>query len=300
MCCTVIPAIIARPGRNKFNDGLSKCSHCHEIPTKPLQKQKSEEEKKKDEKPITHKSLEEAKVPCWSCHREVLHGKGDVKKKMCLDCHDNENPIMEKAEDQELMHKEHVANQNARCFECHGPIEHKKVADFFKPVVENCTGCHENSHIYQKKLLTGDILKEIATTPGLMFDVKTNCLGCHTKFEHDDKGQQVKRASAKACVACHTKRHESMLKEWKDKIKTELEGLEEVEKEALDAIENAKGRVPDQKIQNATATFKKARETLNIVKYGNGVHNKKYSIMIIDVSFGLFEDVIDVLGKGTE
>jgi gas vesicle protein len=287
-------------GNNKFNDGLSKCSHCHEIPTKPLQKQKSEEKKKEDEKPITHESLEEAKVPCWSCHQEIINGKGDVTKKKCLDCHDYEEQIMKKAEDQELMHKEHVASQNARCFECHVPIEHKKVADYFKPVIENCEGCHENSHIYQKKLLTGDIVKEMATTPGLMFDAKTNCLGCHTKFEHDDKGQKIKRASAKACVACHTKRHESMLKEWKDKIKEEIEAIEEVKKEAQDAIEKAKGKIPDKKLQDVTATFNKGQKTLNIVKYGNGVHNKKYSIMLIDIAFELFEDVNDILEVDSE
>ncbi|MHA1941308.1 MAG: hypothetical protein ACW97P_06240, partial [Candidatus Hodarchaeales archaeon] len=139
-----------------------------------------------------------------------------------------------------------------------------------------------------------------ATTPSLMFDVKTNCLGCHKEFEHDEKGQKVKRGSAKACVACHTERHESMLKEWKDKIKTELEGLGEVEKEALNAIEKARGNVPDEKLKNASETFKKAQKTMNIVKYGNGVHNKKYSIMLIDVAFGLFEDVNDILDKVPE
>lgn len=32
-----------------------------------------------------------------------------------------------------------------------------------------------------------------------------------------------------------------------------------------------------------------------LVTYGNGVHNKKYSIMLIDVAFDLFEDVNDIL-----
>ncbi len=286
-------------GNKKFNEGLSKCDLCHEIPTKPLQKQKSEKAEKKEgeeeEKPITHKTLEEAKVPCWSCHLGAIKGKGTVSKVKCLNCHDGGKALMEKAEKQELMHKEHVAEKNARCFECHEPIDHKKDNAYLKASVEDCSACHRNTHILQEKLLAGNVLEDIDTTPALMHDVKTNCLGCHMKFEHNGKGAEVKRAGAKACVDCHTKRHEKMLKEWTDKVKAELEAVEEVEKEAEDAIEQAKGKVPEKELQEAMETFEKAQEILNVVRYGNGVHNKKYSIMLIDVAFDHFEDLIESL-----
>jgi hypothetical protein len=285
-------------GNNKFNEGLSKCSFCHTIPTKSLQRQKKEEATKEEEvKPITHQTLEEAKVPCWSCHRDALKGRGSVGKKLCFNCHDYDDQLVKKAEDQELMHQEHVAGQSARCFECHEPIEHVKVADYFEPVMENCAVCHENTHTYQKQLLTGNISEEVADTPSLMLAARTNCLGCHLKFEHNDRGQRVKRGSAEACVACHTKNHEAMLKEWKDKVAEWLEEAEEVEKEARSALEKAQGGLSEAAIRDAETRIKKARETLNIVKYGNGVHNKKYSLMLIDSAFGLFEDVIDNLEK---
>jgi hypothetical protein len=41
--------------------------------------------------------------------------------------------------------------------------------------------------------------------------------------------------------------------------------------------------------------LKEGRENLNIVKFGNGVHNKKYSIMLIDAAITRFEDMIDFL-----
>ncbi len=40
------------------------------------------------------------------------------------------------------------------------------------------------------------------------------------------------------------------------------------------------------------------RENLNIIKLGNGVHNKKYSIMLIDAAKTRFEDMIDYLEEG--
>ena len=69
----------------EFNKGRSKCSLCHEIPTKSLQKQK--EESKPDEKPVTHQSLEQANVPCQSCHYELIRGEGEVKEEeKCTTC----------------------------------------------------------------------------------------------------------------------------------------------------------------------------------------------------------------------
>ena len=41
----------------------------------------------------------------------------------------------------------------------------------------------------------------------------------------------------------------------------------------------------------------KGDELLNIVRVGNGVHNKKYAITILDGVFGNFEDTIDLLEK---
>jgi hypothetical protein len=41
-------------------------------------------------------------------------------------------------------------------------------------------------------------------------------------------------------------------------------------------------------------------ELLNIVRVGNGVHNKKYAITIIDGAFGKFDDTIDLLEEAKD
>jgi len=153
-----------------FNEGRAKCSLCHKIPTRSLQSQKKESNP--DEKPITHQSLEQAGVPCQSCHYEIIQGKGKVEKQNCFSCHNYSFEVEKKAGEKKLMHTEHVAGQHvagqlAKCFDCHEPIQHK-AAEFLDPVRLNCLTCHPDHHKYQKMLLVGDKRKGISKMPGLI------------------------------------------------------------------------------------------------------------------------------------
>jgi nitrate/TMAO reductase-like tetraheme cytochrome c subunit len=277
----------------KFNEGKAKCSLCHEIPTDSLQKQKKDE--KPEETPITHQSLEKAKVPCWSCHYELVQGKGDIKKEDCFDCHDFSPEMLKKAEDRKMMHIEHIAEQNAKCFDCHSPILHKEI-EFLDPVRETCFTCHPDHHKYQKLLLLGEKGKDVMKIPGLMYNVKTNCIGCHIDTRLI-KGEKVWHGSAKACAACHTEKHEAMVDEWKNKTAEELKYAKKIEKEAEEAIANGKGKVSEEKLEKAGAMLKEGRESMHIVEFGGGVHNKKYSIMLLDAAMNNFEDAVALLGE---
>ena len=274
-----------------FNTDRAKCALCHEIPTKPLQTQKKEA--KPGEKPVTHKTMEEAKVGCQSCHLHLIHGNAQVSSEKCLNCHDNEATVMKEVKNKKLMHKEHVAGQAASCFNCHEPIEHKE-RDFLDTARESCTVCHPDHHKYQKLLLIGAERKGIPKTPGLMSSVKTNCFGCHLE-ERKVKGEKVAHGSGKACAACHTEKHEGMVKQWKDKIDKELKSAKEIEEEAQVAIKNAEGKKPAKNLAEARAMLEKGRESMQLVEFGGGVHNQKYSVMLLDVAMNNFEDAIDLL-----
>ena len=277
-----------------LNQERAKCSLCHEVPTKPLQKQKKEGAKE-DEKPVTHQSLEEAKVPCESCHRQLVQGMGLVKAEGCFTCHDRSEEMEKELANKKLMHEKHVASQSAHCFNCHEPMAHKET-DFIDVARRECSTCHPDHHKYQKLMLAGKEFKNVAETPGLMYGVKTNCLACH-KGNKMVKGEEVVPGSGKACAACHTEKHEEMAKEWKDKSDEELKNAKEIEKEALDAIENAKGKAPKKKLNEAMAMLKEGREYMSLVEYGGGVHNKKYSVMLLDEAMNNFEDAIDLLAE---
>jgi hypothetical protein len=281
----------------KLNEGRAKCSLCHEIPTKPLQTQKKEGADE-DEKPITHKSVEEAGVKCGACHSHSIRGDGAIKQEKCLDCHDNEKPVTKEGSNKKLMHEKHVAAQNASCFNCHEPIEHNKNGDFIAIGRSLCQSCHPDHHKYQEMLLLGEKRPGVSNVPSLMFAVSTNCQACHLE-EKIIKGEKVAHGAGKACVACHTEKHEGMVKEWKEKTEEEAKSAREVEKEALKTVEEAKGKMPQEKIDAAIDMIKQGQEGLNIVEYGGGVHNKKYSIMLIDAAFTSFEDAIDLFCAAT-
>jgi hypothetical protein len=280
----------------ELNVERSKCSLCHEVPTRPLQTQKKEDEES-EEKPITHKSLEEKKVPCWSCHLQLKRGNGEVREKNCLDCHDNDVPVMKEVFNKKLMHEKHVAAQTAHCFNCHEPIEHKE-ADYIEMAGEQCDVCHPDHHAPQKMLISGTGGRGIDQDyPIRHFHVKVSCFACHTRADNEYKGVQVMRGNPEDCAACHTEDERKLVKKWKGDIDDFLEEAAESEQEAIEAIEAAKGKFPAARVEKAMAMLAEGRENIRIVIAGGGVHNKKYAALLLDVAMEKFEDVIDLLGE---
>jgi hypothetical protein len=86
-----------------------------------------------------------------------------------------------------------------------------------------------------------------------------------------------------------------MLGEWKNKIKEELKSALEIEKGAEQAIKAAEDIVSGEKLNEAKAMFEKGQKSLRLVEYGGGVHNYKFSIVLLDGAMNNFEDIIDLL-----
>jgi len=284
--------------RVNFNKGPAKCALCHTVPTKSLQGQLSADDKKK--KPITHQTLEKAGVPCESCHLHQVEGTDEIKTAECLDCHNASKELFAKGKDGLLMHDKHVATRRADCLDCHQPTDHgaRDKKTYLDLARADCVQCHDDQHRYQKILLTGAPVSEtISPVASLMDSVATNCGGCHDKEKHAD-GQTVMTGSAETCVACHTPGHKKMLDDWKRTLESEVRVVAEVEAEALEALKGAEGKLDEAKLKEAREMITTGRELLNIVRVGNGVHNKKYSIMILDEAIANFEDTIDLLDTG--
>ena len=289
-----------------FNEGIAKCSLCHEIPAYPLQRHKRNfkgswwQENSNDNNVITHQSLEEAKVTCQSCHYEAAKGTGAVNKLKCAACHSGIlNPDVQGGEKilEATDHStgQHVAGQYAECNDCHAPIQHK-MDKSLDPIVEGCFDCHPDHHKFQKLLLLGEKRDVDSNIPKLMYDPKANCMSCHLEEKVID-GEKVLLGSAKSCVACHTEKHALMVEEWKNKTKEELKNAKGLEEKAKHAIENAKGNVSGEKLEEAMAMFKKGQENVNIVQYGGGWHNKRYSLKLLDDAMNDFEEATDLLNE---
>jgi len=277
---------------SEFNKDRAACNLCHEIPTTPLQSQKKNSQPDPDEKIITHQTLEKAGVSCTSCHYQVIRGEMDLTPGSCEKCH-SDKAILEKRSEMKLMHAEHVARQKAKCTDCHQPLIHKE-GDFIDGARLNCASCHPNHHTLQKALLVGAAYGDVPETPGLMNPVKTNCQGCHNKSEMH-KGERILRGSAKSCVDCHTSDHEKMLADWISEVKTESAFAAKEKERATAMISQLQDQLSKEQTTEYTALLVKGQRALDIVEFGNGVHNKKYSIMLIDEALNSIYTVLDEL-----
>jgi len=282
-----------------FNEGKSRCDICHTIPTRSLQSQLQVDDKKLTKGPITHQTIQESGVACESCHFEVVKGHGEINtgnvvSNGCLRCHNRSQTLLAAAGDKTLMHDKHIPDK-ADCFDCHTVVEHRNRTDHLDFVRKDCQLCHVDQHKYQKLLLSGaPVDDEISGDPHLMYEVNVNCMACHLK-KTLSRGHDVRTASGDTCAACHTKQHRKMLGDWKELLEKEVAGAEEVEIEARELLAEIKGRLNKEQLDQAEAMIAKGSELINIVRFGNGVHNKKYSITILDGAFGNFEDTIELL-----
>ncbi len=282
-----------------FNQGASRCDICHTIPTRSLQSQLQAGDEASTKKPITHQTIQESGVTCESCHFEVVKGHGEIDTgnvvaNGCLTCHNRSQTLLSTARDKTLMHDKHVPAK-ADCFDCHEVIEHKNRTDHLDFVRQDCQLCHADQHKYQKLLLAGlPVDEDTSGAPHLMFEVNTNCMGCHLK-KTVNRGHDVRTAAGDTCAACHTEQHRKMLDNWKKTMEEEVAGAEEVEIEARQMLALLKDDMDLDLLKQAEEMLAKGAENLNIVRFGNGVHNKKYAITILDSAFGYFEDTIELL-----
>jgi hypothetical protein len=128
-----------------------------------------------------------------------------------------------------------------------------------------------------------------------MYRVRTNCLGCHTERKVTDKSQIVMAASGKTCVHCHTKDHDKMVKDWKTDLHKGIKETIELEKETLELLSEKKAKLPKAKLAEARKMLTEGRDILEIIRFGNGVHNKKYSMFLLDAAITKYEDLLDML-----
>ncbi|MFQ5439319.1 MAG: hypothetical protein ACE5DK_10885, partial [Paracoccaceae bacterium] len=134
--------------------------------------------------------------------------------------------------------------------------------------------------------------------PNLMSKVNTNCMGCHLQKDLRN-GHAVQVGSPGACAGCHTEGHKKILADWKKQLKGEVADAVEFAAEAEDALAAARTNGTDEEtLRKAGDMIAAGQEFVTIVRIGNGVHNKKYAITILDEAFGNFEDAIDLLEGG--
>ncbi len=93
-------------------------------------------------------------------------------------------------------------------------------------------------------------------------------------------------------MAYHTEKEGKLIEKWESDVADILKEARDIEKEAIGAMEEAKGKVSEKAIQKAMVLLKNGQENLRIVDAGGGVHNKKYAVLLMDIAIENFEDAI--------
>ncbi len=245
-----------------FNEKLSACTHCHQIP--------QEEFNLGFGVKFKHDLAFKNGVDCKNCHADLIRGKGEVPRKQCQSCHNREGDLA-KYNDHEFLHNKHVTEHKVDCILCHTPIEHSLERNKIEQAVNDCQSCHPGHHQTQVHVLQGAGMETISGQSNVMLAIRAECRTCHRLADNKSKTGEVIRGSLDMCSMCH--------KEWEvEQFKTDHVAL----RAALPLLRDALGKV---EAAGKTAGLAKARaekiaaETagmrhdLDLLITGNDVHN---------------------------
>jgi hypothetical protein len=86
-----------------------------------------------------------------------------------------------------------------------------------------------------------------------------------------------------------------MFELWKRELNREIKKVQMLEKEATKALARHGASMTQNKLNDVTQWLKEGREDLGIVQFGNGIHNSKYAMALLDRAVSNFRDAVGLL-----
>jgi len=288
----------------EFNTGTGECLKCHEPPVRQVAVHSPAGTPDMDGIMMDHCDIVARRIDCASCHRDLVQGSSAVTLEQCTHCHDQDKFLGEfstrTATTVQMYHRVHEDGDRARCSDCHGVLQHRLAdpmhvgssASLLRPVVNDCQHCHPKHHLEQVDLLLGIGGAGVARAmPSAMFESRINCQACHTKVAVDNKGDELEKATQVSCVACHSSDYEKLFQQWRAEIQSELREAEA----ALARVHQQRdklqkeGRAIPSCVQEAVDN---AEQNIRLISSGNGVHNRKYTVLLLDMSTRQLDDAL--------
>ncbi len=267
------------PGKENIKK-LSDCTICHDWNSVP-----------KDEMAnfrYDHTDVMKHGIDCHRCHQNTIIGDGFVPKENCYSCHFN-NSRLDKYNDSELLHKEHIGKNKIECTQCHLRIQHK-VQKLMSNVELECTTCHTEEHSEQLKLFTGTVLPDIKGKPNPMFEAGLNCASCHLFHKHiiGSGGASVKTAKPQSCEGCHGKGYSHLLKLWEESADKKLNELKAAVSKVEAAVRNVKNK------REVNSYIDKAKYGMKTLEIGKSIHNMNYADLLINKSYEYLKSALRI------
>ena len=270
--------------KSEFYPQIDECSHCHH----------QEELVSEETSQYNHSLVFEKGYSCDKCHSNTIMGDGVVPRENCFKCH-MEPERLEKYDDTDLMHEEHIANNKIECNLCHLDIQHKIFKDI--DTIAECITCHTDTHKSQKILYTGEGGMGIPhAMPNIMLEKGLSCKGCH--IFHEEKGGRIVKSDtstskAAACESCHGKGFARIMQQWERSTEKKLSSIRSIFTQARLELRQSSG----DKQKQALSLLDQAAFNMDIVERGKGVHNVSYSQELLRASYNKIVDALKIIGS---
>jgi len=260
---------------------INDCAHCHNKET--LTNETTSR--------YNHSLVFDNGFACDKCHSNTIIGDGEVPRENCYKCH-MERERLEKFEDTDLMHTEHISEDKIECNQCHMEIQHKIIKDI--EAIADCKTCHTDFHSTQKALYIGEGGKGVDhPMPNVMLEKGLSCKGCHI-FHEETGGKLIKSdtfvSRAKACESCHGEGFSRILSEWETSTVKKLSQIRAVYNRTSQEIRRSKHT---HKVR-AADLLEEALFNIELVDTGKSVHNVSYSQELLSAAYN---KMLEALGS---
>ena len=249
-----------------FNEGLSACTRCHQIPQKEYDLGGGVK--------FTHELAYQKGVDCANCHADVIRGKGEVPRERCLVCHNRQSDLA-RINDHKFMHEKHVEEHAIDCLDCHLRIEHSFDKERLVHAASDCASCHPDHHQEQIKMFEGIDGKTVLAHAGGMMVARVSCRTCHRFKQITPTGAVLWKASAQVCSMCHEPAEVERLRSYHEELRAALPELQS----ALSTVGKALGEseLSEQRRADVAKDIDRLRSDLDFLRKGNDIHNIHYA-----------------------
>jgi hypothetical protein len=162
-----------------------------------------------------------------------------------------------------------------------------------------CRNCHRGEHQGVVQMYIGIGGRGTPTIPSHMFQVRVECIACHTTpkaaGETGGLSGQTFKPSEQACVNCHGEKYRGMLQQWTTTLAKMTEVVTPKLMATRVALVGADRRNP--KHTRAQTLVDDADFNIRYVTLAKGVHNVFYAADLLKLSNGWLDEATALLGK---
>ena len=163
----------------------------------------------------------------------------------------------------------------------------------------DCRNCHRGEHRGVVQMYIGIGGRGTPTIPSHMFQVRVECVACHTTPRaREGAGElsgQTFKPSEQACLACHGEKYRGMLQQWTATLARMSDVVTPKLRSTRAALQGAAPSGP--KADRARLLVDDAEFNVRYVALAKGVHNVFYAADLLKLANGWVDEASALLGK---